>query len=212
MLESGKHACCPSSCSSKISLKRTWWHNCHEGTTNQYAAGFKEGLWVNFSSSRPAFRHWKPHGLSGWSDAAMLSCHLCMDSWLIWKHSVALDQAAPVPGIWNPNIVVWRREFIVMVIEIPSTILRKDNSHDSGRWHGEIRKKTISGRLSGWNLRRHCLEYVMHLPDVNYGTWYSSYRLSQYAEGYDGLGTVLRETTFQDWPIELALGNDGSMT
>jgi len=104
--ESSKHHCCPSACSSEISLQRTWTHHCHEGATHQQSRGFKEALQPYFSSSRCAFQHWKAYALWGRSDAAMLSCHLCMDGWLLPKHSLALNQAAPLPSVWSTKIII----------------------------------------------------------------------------------------------------------
>jgi hypothetical protein len=39
-----KQSCCPSSCSSKISLYSTWKNNCHNGTTNPQSICFQECL------------------------------------------------------------------------------------------------------------------------------------------------------------------------
>jgi len=40
------------------------------------------------------FQHWKASALCGWSDVVLLSCDLYVDSWLLQKHSLALNLAA----------------------------------------------------------------------------------------------------------------------
>jgi len=128
--ESCMHPFCPSSCSSEISLQRTWKNNRCEGTTNRQSTGYIEVLLAYFSSSRHAIQHRKAYVFCGQLDGAMLSCHLCMDSWLLWKHSLALNHSAPLPWVQSTEIVVWRREFIVMAIERLPAILSKDDTRD----------------------------------------------------------------------------------
>ena len=142
----------------------------------------------------------------------MLSCHLCMDGWLLRKHSLAFNHAAPLPCVRSTEIVIWRREFIGVAIERLSTILPKNDTRDSGRWDGETGSKIISGRSSSWKLRRGHLAYEMHLSDNYYRTRYSSYHLSRYAQAFDGLGNVLPGTTFQDRQIQPTLGDDASIS
>jgi len=57
----------------------------------------------------------------------------CIDSWLLWKHWLALNQAAPLPCVQKSKIVVWRWEFIVLVILWLLVILPKDNTCYSER-------------------------------------------------------------------------------
>jgi len=130
-----------------------WKNNCHEGTTNPQSRGFKEGPQAYFLTSWSAFQHCIAYALCGLSDAAMLSCHLCMDGWLLRKHSLPLTEAAPLPGVRTTELVIWRREFIVIVIERLSAILSKDDTSDSGRWDGEMGRNKISGRSSSGSFR-----------------------------------------------------------
>jgi len=105
--ESYHYRCCPSSCSSKISHWRTFYNNCREGTRNPQSRGVKEGLPATDSCPRPAFWHQKVYRLWARSDAAMLSCHQCMDGWQLPKHSLALNQAAPLPRVpkhWHHSL------------------------------------------------------------------------------------------------------------
>ena len=46
----------------------------------------------------------------------MLSSHLCLDDWQLWKHSLAHSQAAPLPCVRSTEIVRRRREFITVAI------------------------------------------------------------------------------------------------
>jgi len=92
-----------------MSLSRTYKNTCREGTTNPQSSGFKEGLWAYFPLCRHAFQHWKAYALCRWSDGAMLSCHLFMDGWLLPKHSLPLNQAAPLPCMRSTKIIVWGR-------------------------------------------------------------------------------------------------------
>jgi len=135
---------------------------------------------------------------------------MCMDSRLLQKHSLGLDQAAPLPSVWSTEIVIWRCEFIVVATERLLAILPQDDTRDSVKWGRDMGTRTISGMLSGWNLRRHVLEYEMHLPDDYYCTQYCSSRLSQYHSAFDRLGDVLPWTTFRDRQIQPALGDDAS--
>jgi len=128
-------------------------------------------------SSRGAFQHWEDYALCGLSDAAMWSCHLRIDGWLLRKHQVALGQAAPLPGVRSTEIVVWRREFIVVAIERPSAILPKDDNHDKGRWDGARWSKKISGNRAVltsecvfWNLK--CISpTTIIVPDIIYNVY-----------------------------------------
>jgi len=142
------------------------------------------------------FDHLKAYAMCGRSDAAMLSCHLCMDGWILRNHSIARDHEAPLRCLHSTTIVIWRWEFNVMAIERLLTILQQDDTHNSVGWDGEMGSKTISGRLSGCNLGRHHLEYEMHLPDDCFHTWYPVYSISLYAYIFDWLGNVLPRTTF----------------
>jgi len=174
---------------------------CCEGTTNPQLRGCKEGLQAYSSSSRRRFQNWKVYALCWWSHVAMLSCHLCMAGWLLRTHSLILNQAAPLPSVQCTEIVVWRPEFVVVGIEWLSAILPKDDTRDSERWDGVTGSKRRSGRSRGWNLRRRLLESVMHLSEDYYRTRYPSYRLSQCAQAFDGLGNILAQTPFQDRQI-----------
>jgi len=195
-----------------MSLSRTYKNTCREGTTNPQWSGFKEGLWAYFPLCRHAFQHWKAYALCRWSDGAMLSCHLFMDGWLLPKHSLPLNQAAPLPCMRSTKIIVWGRKFTVASIERLSAILPKDDTCDWGKRDWETGSKTISGRSSGWYHRRCLLECEMHLHDDYYRTPYLSYCLSRYAEGFDGLGNVLPQTAFQDREIQPALGDDAAIS
>jgi len=127
------------------------------------------------------FQHWKAYSLCGRSDVAIVSCHLCMDGWLLRKHSLAFTQASPLPCVGSTEMDICRWQFIIVAIERVSAILWKDDSRDSGRWNGETGSKTISGRPRGRNLRTCLLDYGMHLSDDYYHTRYSSYCLSQHS-------------------------------
>jgi hypothetical protein len=131
--KSCNHPCCPSSRSSEISLQTPWKHNCHECTTNPQWRGFKEGLRADFSCFQCAKQHWKPNASCRRSDVAMLPCHLCMDGSLLQKHSLAFNQAATLPCVRSTELVIWRREFIIVAIERLSAILPKNDTCDSGR-------------------------------------------------------------------------------
>jgi len=155
---SWKHPCCTPFCSSVISLWMTRKNNCNEGTTNPQLQQYKEALWASFLSSWCTIQHWKVYAFCGWSDAAMLSCYLYMDSWLLGKYSLALHKAAPLPSVQSTEIVVRRTEFLVVLIEWQSAISLEHDTRDSWRWDGEMRVVTISGRSSGWNLRCCTLE------------------------------------------------------
>jgi len=132
--ESLKHSCGPSSHSFDISLYSTWKNNRHERKTNPQLRGFKKGLQAYLSSSRHAVQHRNAYSLSGRSDVAMISYHLCITGWLLRKHSHPLNQAAPLRCVRSTKIVICRREFIVMAIERQSAILTKDDACDSGRY------------------------------------------------------------------------------
>jgi len=99
---------------------------------------------------------------------------------------------------------------MVVAIQSPSAILRKDITHYSGTWDCETGNKTISGWSSRWNLSRCLLENEMHPTDNYYHTRYSSFSLSRYACAFDGLGNILARKTFQDRLIQPALGDDAS--
>lgn len=60
-------------------LKRAWKINYHEETTNQQSTVPTEVLWAYFSLSGHAIQHWNSNALCSDSDAAMISCHLCLD-------------------------------------------------------------------------------------------------------------------------------------
>ena len=185
------NASCPSLRFSKISLWRTWNNNCHGGTTNPESRGIKEGVCANFSSSRCVLQYWKAYALCGWLDAAMSSYHLWMVSWLLRKHSLALDLTAPLPCVSSTDIIISKREYIVVGIERLSSLFPQDDTQDSGRWRDEMGSKTIYGRWSGWKLERPLLEYQMHLSDGYHCSRYASYRSFQYGHTFDGLGNVL---------------------
>jgi len=88
---------------------------------------------VDLLSSQCTFQHWKPYAVCRLFDTAMLTCHLCIDGWLCWKHSFSLNQAAPVPTWQTFEIVVGRREFIVMAIERLSAIFPNHDTCNAGR-------------------------------------------------------------------------------
>jgi len=165
-----------------------------------------------FSSCWPPFQRSKASALCGRLDVAMIFFQLWMYDWPLQKDSLALNETAPLPCAQSTEIVIWRGEFIVVSIARLSAILPKDESRDSGRWDGETGRKTISGGLSGWNLRRHPLEYDMHLSNNYYHTLYSSSLLSQYASAFDGLGHIHPRTPFLDRQLWSAPGNDASIS
>jgi len=138
----------------------------------------------------------------------MLSCHLCMDCCQLRYHSLALEQASPLPNVRSTDIIVWRRASSVMVIERVSRILPKHDKRNSGRRDRRTESKTITGSSSSSNPRRGLQEYEMHLPDHNDCTQYPSYHISLWAKACDELGNVLRGLTFQDRQIPPSLGND----
>ena len=88
---------------------------------------------------------------------------------------------SPLHCVRSTQIIVCRREFIVVAMERLSAIHPIDSTCDSGWWFRETGCKTISGRSSSWNLRRCLLEYEMHLCNDYFCTRYSSYHLSRYA-------------------------------
>jgi len=107
--EPWQHPCSPSSCSSEMWLYRTRKYNFHEGRTYPSLGGIKNGLRECFFSYRCTFQHWTACALLGWLDVATLSCHLCMHDWLLPKHSVAIDQSAPLRSVRCTTIAVWIR-------------------------------------------------------------------------------------------------------
>ena len=164
-VESCNRHCCPASRFSKMSLEMSWKIIYREWTPNPQSRGFKEDLRGHFSPSQPVFQRWQAYTLCRRSDAAMLSCHLCMHGWLLRKQSPELDQAAPLPCVRSTVIVICSSEFIIVVIGRLSAILPTDDTHDWGRWEGETKCIPIGGRSSRWNLWSPHLEYQMHLPD-----------------------------------------------
>jgi len=140
----------------------------------------KKCCWAYFLSSWQLLQYWKAHALFWGSDVAILSCHLWMDSWLRWKHSCALNQAAALPGVRSTDIVVCLREFILVAYYRLTAILPKHDTRNSEIWDGEMGSTTVPGILTGWNHRSRLLEYEMHLPDDYYHTWYSSYHICCY--------------------------------
>jgi len=61
-------------------------------------------------------------------------------------------------------------------------------------------------------LRRHLLEYAMHLSNDYYRIRYSLYRLFRYAWAFNGQGNILSRTVFKDGQIQSALGDDASIS
>jgi len=114
--ESCKHPCCRSFHSSEILLQRTWKNNCHDTTTNPESGGIQECLRPDFASSWCTVQLWNSHALCWRWEVGKIPCHLCMDRWLLLIHSLGHDQAAPLPSGQSTEIVVWRREFIIMAI------------------------------------------------------------------------------------------------
>jgi len=98
-----------------------------------------------------------------------------MNGWLVQKHSLALNQAAPLPCVRSTEMEVWKREFIVIAMERLLAIVRKHDTRDSGGSEKLTASKTTPAISSRWNLRRHLLEYEMHLSNDFYCTQYSSY-------------------------------------
>jgi len=123
--ESWSHHCCTSSSASEMTLYRTWKNNHCEGLTNPKSKGSKKGLWVSLSSTPHASQHRKAYPWSWWPDAAMWSCNLCMDGWLLWKHLLAFNQAALLQCMRSTRICIWRRAFIIVPIERLFAILQK---------------------------------------------------------------------------------------
>jgi len=120
-----------------------------------------ECLWAYFSSSWHAIQHWTAYTLCRQLDAAMLSCQLCMDGWLLSKHTLAPNQAAPLPSVWSTNIVIWRREYMVVAIERLLATLPKDDTNYSGRQDWEM-WETVGYTSKRWYslLRETRLRYV----------------------------------------------------
>lgn len=99
-----------------------------------------------------------------------------------------------------------------MAFEYLSTILPKDDSHDAGEWDRDTWSNAISGRSSGWNLRRRSREYEMHPPDNYYFTRYSSNCQSWHAEAIERLGNILPQISLQIDKIWPALQDDETIS
>jgi len=203
---------CPSSHSSEVSLYRICTRNWRKATTNPQSRGFKNCLRADRFSSWCGFQNSIAYALCGWSDVAMLSCHLCMDGWLLQKHSAALDQVAPSPSVWSTEINFYIRELIVVAIDRLLAMLPKVDTHDSRRWEGESGSKIISGRLSVCNLRRRLLEYILHLPHDAYCTWHCSHWISGSANAFDRLVRVCSWASLQVWQVQRALRDEVSIS
>jgi hypothetical protein len=212
LFRSCKYACCPLSHSTEISLSRTYNGNCHEWSKSLQSWGCKDGILSEFLNSQPTFRLSKAYGFCWPSDVELLWCELCMDGWLFWIHSHALNQAAPLPCEQSTEMSVWRKVFIVTAIERPLAILPKDDTPISGRWVGGTASQTIPGRSHGWNHSRHLRECEMHLANDIYHTWYTSQTKSQHAWAFIGFGNILLQTIFRYQIYHPALCDDASIS
>jgi len=112
----------------------------------------KNGVLASCVSFRHTSQSWTADAVCWLSDGAMSYCLLCMDDCLLRKHSLALDSAAPLRGVVWFLFVICGKEFIMVAIERIYAILLKDDTHDPGRWDGELWTKTISSRWRGLNL------------------------------------------------------------
>jgi len=164
----------------------TWTNNCWDGLTNPQSKDFKESLEANVVFSRHVCQRWTAYDQCGLSHAAMLSCFRCMHGWLLCKQSLAFNQAAPLRCVWCTDIIVWKREFIVVAIEWLWAVYPKLIPTTQGdRTDRENVRQSLKDRAKGtsegmfWNLKRISPTSIF-IPDFVYNVYLAMHQHSMY--------------------------------
>jgi len=109
------------------------WRN-DKSTTERFQRWFLS-IWCLFSLHFSTLESWCIVRTVRCSNVILSSSHAQLTT---FETFIGLNQAAPLHSVWRTKIVGWRWEFNPVAIQRLSTVLLKVDTHDWGRWDGEM--------------------------------------------------------------------------